>query len=106
MTVTEFEQKYKVLQQEGKEIYSELVPLFKRLQKLATKGFHLCNRANVDSHLYDKGTLDTLGWNIGVLIRLDELTWMKREGIDGIKNCLLNLRDQKFWTKPRRGQRK
>ena len=56
MTVTEFEQKYKVLQQEGKEIYSELVPLFKRLQKLATKGFQLADRANVDSHLYKKDT--------------------------------------------------
>ena len=82
----------------------ELKPLLVWLQKLSTKGVLLQSKANVDSSLYDNETWDTLGWSIGVILRLDELGWLKEEGIEGIKNCLLNLRDQKFWKKQIKGQ--
>lgn len=106
MTVGQFEREYKKLQDEGMTLYKELKPLLARLQKLATKGVLLEQKANLDSNLYEIDRWDTLGWSIGVLLRLDELGWLKEEGIEGIKNCLLNLRDQKFWKKRISGKRK
>ena len=106
MTVRQFEREYKKLQDEGRTLYKELKPLLARLQKFATKGVLLERKANLDSDLYEIESRDTLGWSIEVLLNLDALGWLTEEGIEGIKNCLLNLRDQKFWSKPRRGQRK
>lgn len=106
MTVRQFEREYKKLQDEGRTLYKELKPLLARLKELSIKGGLLQCKANLDSSLYNAETDDTLGWNIGVLLRLDELGWLKEEGIEGIKNCLLNLRDQKFWKKRISGKRK
>ena len=106
MTVAQFEKEYKELQDEGKILYQELKPLLARLQKLATKGVFLQCKADLDSSLYHAITWDTLGWNTGVLLCLNDLGWLKEEGIEGIKNCLLNLRDQKFWRKRVSGKMK
>lgn len=106
MTVGQFEREYKKLQDEGRTLYKELKPLLARLQKLATKGVLLHGKVDSDSDLYDAETRDPLGWNVGVILHLDALWWIKEEGIEGIKNCLLNLRDQKFWKKRISGKRK